>query len=262
MKKILSVSVIFLLLATFMIPAFAANQPLLADNAGLLSEAQANTVNTKLEQVSDKLDFDVVIVTTEDLEGKSKEAYGDDYFLDNGYGRGSEADGVLLLVYVKPDGTTERRIATHGYGITAFTDYGIEYVGKENLLPLMEEGEWEEAFLKFADLSEELVNSARDGHPLDAGSKRNIVLGIIIALVVGIIAGFIARKVVIGKYKPVKMQANAADYLVQGSLQVTGSYDNFRTTSVSRTAIQSDSGKGGSTTHTSSSGSTFGGGDF
>ena len=263
MKKLLSISLALLLIAALMVPAFAADAPLLADDAGLLSDAQANTVSVRLKEVSDKLDFDVVIVTTDNLEGKSLTDYADDYFSYNGYGRGSEEDGVLLLVYMNnANGTTQRWIATHGYGITAFTDYGIEYVGKENLKPLMEEGDWEGAFLKFADLSEELVNSARDGHPLDVGSKRNILLGIVISLVVGLVVGFIVMNAVKKKYKPVHFKANATDYLVGGSLQVTGASDNFRTTAVTRTPIQSNAGKGGSSTHTSSSGSTFGGGGF
>ena len=266
MKKIVSFSVVLLLILSIcIIPSFAAEKPLLVDNAGFLSAEQAKTVEAKLQSLSDDTNMDFVIVTTKDLEGKELMAYADDYYDYNGYGTGRQGDrsGVLLLVY--DNGTsTERWISTRGYGITCFTDYGIQYVGSQ-LVDLMDNGEWEAAFLKFTDLSADLVSKADAGKPLDVNSvpkKRNYALGIGIAVVVGIIAGFIARGIVKKKYKPVKFKANATDYLVNGSLNVTGAYDNFRTTAVTKTAIQSNSGSGGSSTHSSSSGASHGGGGF
>ena len=265
MKKIVSISIVLLLIfSVCLIPSFAAENPLLVDDAGLLTAEEAQTVEAKLQKLSDDTNMDFVIVTTTNWEGKSKQAYADDYYDYNGYGVGRQGDrsGVLLLVYDNGS-STERWISTRGYGITCFTDYGIQYVGSQ-LVDLMDSGAWEQAFLKFADLSSELVAQADAGTPLDVNSapkKRNYALGIGIALVVGIIAGFIARSIIKKKYQPVRFKANATDYLVNGSLNVTGAYDNFRTTSVTRTAIQSKS-SGGSSTHSSSSGASHGGGGF
>lgn len=262
MKKVLSLSLAFLLIAVLLVPAFATEPELLNDGIGCLSESDAEQVSSKLKEVSDKLDFDVVIVTTDSLEGKSITAYADDYFDYGGYGRGNTRDGCVLVVYY--NGTsTERWISTSGYGITALTDYGIQYIGTR-VAPLMDDGEFYEAFIDYANLCDELVVQARAGKPLDVqGSKKEgkPALRIIIAIVVGLIAGFVAISVIKGKYKPVKFKANAQDYLVNGSLQVTGAYDNFRTSSVTRTAISNNS-SGGSSTHTSSSGRTHGGGGF
>ena len=266
MKKVLSLSICFLLLLALAVPAFAADRQMLVDNAGLLSAEQAANVETKLEEVSNQLNMDIVIVTTTDLEGKSKMDFADDFYDYNDYGIGRQGDrsGALLLVYDTGSGTTERWISTRGYGITAFTDYGIQYVGQQ-LVPLMDGGEWEESFLKYADLSVQLVGMADEGKPLDVDnapkSSKDIIKGVIISLVVGLVIAFVVRGMVKKKYKPVQFKANATDYLVQGSLQLTGSYDNFRTTSVTRTQIQSSS-SGGSSTHSSSSGASHGGGGF
>ena len=262
MKKVLSLSLVFLIVLALLVPSFADEKPLLKDEIGCLSESEAQQVTAKLEEVSNKLDFDVAIVTTDNLEGKSITAYADDYFDYGGYGRGTNRDGCVLVVYY--NGTsTERWISTSGYGITALTDYGIQYIGKR-VAPLMDEGEFYNAFIDYANLCDELVVQARAGKPLDVNSAKkegNPAMRIIIAVVIGLIAGFISMAVIKGKYKPVRMKANASDYLVQGSLQLTGSYDNFRTSSVTRTAINNNS-SGGSSTHTSSSGRSHGGGGF
>ena len=267
MKKILSIAIVLILTLSLVIPALAeVDRPLLVDSAGFLSETEAQNVENKLQQMSDELDFDIVIVTTKDLKGKSKMEYADDFFDYGGYGIGRQGDrsGVLLLVYDTGYGTTERWISTSGYGITAFTDYGIQYVGSQ-LIDLMDSGEWETAFLKFVNLTEQLVSQAKEGNPLDVSKqpqKQDVMKGLIISLIVGLVIAAIVVSMVKSSYKPVKFKANASDYLVSGSLNVTGAYDNFRTSSVSRVAIQSKSSSGGSSTHTSSSGRSHGGGGF
>ena len=124
MKKMVSISIVLLLIALLCVSAFAAEKPLLVDDVGFLKSEEASEVETRLETLSDQLDLDVVIVTTKDLQGKSKMDYADDYFDYNGYGEGRQGDrsGVLLLVYQTSTGSTERWISTRGYGITAFTD--------------------------------------------------------------------------------------------------------------------------------------------
>ena len=263
MKKVLSLSLVFLIVLALLVPSFADEKPLLKDEIGCLSETEAQQVTAKLEEVSNKLDFDVVIVTTDNLDGKSITAYADDYFDYGGYGRGTNRDGCVLVVYFNGD-YTERWISTSGYGITALTDYGIQYIGTR-VAPLMDEGNFFDAFIDYAGLCDELVVQARAGTPLDSAQNTqkgdNTVLRIVIAVIVGLIAGIIAMAVIKGKYKPVKLKANAQDYLVEGSLHLTGSYDNYRTSSVTRTPISNNS-SGGSSTHTSSSGRSHGGGGF
>lgn len=267
MKKIISMTLAVLLIAVLMVPVFAdSSAPLLVDDADLLSAEEENVVIAKLNTISDELDFDVAIVTVTDLGNKDIMDFADDYYDYNGYGTGRQGDrsGALLLVYDNGSGSTQRWISTRGYGITAFTDYGIQYVGKQ-LVPLMDNGEWLEACIKYADLSYDLVQRANEGKPLDVeGSgqaKKSPVMGIIVSLIVGIVIALIVTGIIKKRYKPVSFKANASDYLVNGSLNVTGAHDNFRTTSVTRTAIQSSS-SGGSSTHRSSSGASHGGGGF
>ena len=73
-------------------------KPLLVDEAGLLSEEESSTLINKLEEISQRQKNEVAVVTVNSLEGKTAEAYADDYYDYNGYGYGENDDGLLLLV--------------------------------------------------------------------------------------------------------------------------------------------------------------------
>ena len=62
-----------------------------------------------------------------------------------------------------------------------------------------------------------------------------------------------------GQMKTVRMKPDAADYMVDGSLQITRSNDIFLYHQVTKTAKPKDDDSGGSSVHTSSSGETHGG---
>lgn len=235
----------------------------LIDEANLVSSADdVAAMEAKLKNLSDTLQFDIAIMTVNDCGGKSTREYADDFYDYNGYGYGADADGCILVVNM-----SERYmwISTFGYGITALTDWGIQYIIDE-IKPAMSEGDYAGAFEKYADLVGKFVNEARQGNPYDTNheprqfSAQNLLIAFIAAVViVGIIIGMIMKS-----YKPVRMQADAGDYLIKDSLLLGMQTDNFLYSSVSKVSIESNSssgsGGGGSSTHTSSSGSTHGGG--
>ena len=126
MKKRISVflTVILLCLACAF-PVWAETESRLADQAGLLDTDQKESLCNTLDEISEREQVDVIIVTTNSLEGKTAQAYADDYFIDHGYGQGEDGDGILFLVDM---GDRNWAIATHGYAIEAFTDAGQEYI--------------------------------------------------------------------------------------------------------------------------------------
>ena len=73
-------------------------KPLLVDEAGLLTEEESSALLNKLEDISRRYENEVGIVTVNSLEGKTAEAYADDYYDYNGYGYGENDDGLLLLI--------------------------------------------------------------------------------------------------------------------------------------------------------------------
>lgn len=58
--------------------------PRLADEADLLSSEEETALLENLDEISERQQCDVVVVTVNSLEGKTAEAYADDYFDYNG----------------------------------------------------------------------------------------------------------------------------------------------------------------------------------
>ena len=248
-------SVILLLCMT--VSVTAASMPRLVDDADLLTADEEMSILSMLDDVSERQQFDVVIVTVNTLDGKSPMGYADDFFDYNGYGFGASYDGVLLLVSMED---RDWYISTSGYGITAFTDWGIEMLS-DRFLPDMSDGDYADAFETFISGTDEYVTMARNGTPYDIGSEPfDGEFALVVSAVVGLIASLIITGSMKGQLKSVRQQ-NAGAYLKKGSLNIKNSRELFLYRNVSRTARQTDSSSGGgSRTHTSSSGRSHGGG--
>ncbi|SCH34684.1 Domain of uncharacterised function (DUF477) [uncultured Clostridium sp.] len=261
MKKILSFALCAFICCLFAaVPALAANEGYkrLMDEADLLTSAEESALLAELDEISERQGMDVVVVTVYSLEGKSPMNYADDYFDYHGYGQGNDHSGVLLLH------SPEERdwwISTCGYGIEAFTDAGIDYIG-ELITPNLADGDNAAAYHTFAEQCDRFISQAKTGEPFDTDSLPREPLSWI-WIAVSIAAGFVIALIIVGsmksKLKMVRFQAGANSYLRQGSMNVTESRDLFLYRHVSRTA-KPKSSSSGSSTHSSSSGRSHGGG--
>lgn len=235
------------------------------DSAGALTEDEDNELEDALEELSLRQSFDVTIATIESLESvdyDSMEAYADDLYDFCQFGYGPEMDGVLLLVSV---GDRKWHISTCGYGITAFTDAGIQYLGQQ-MTPFMADGDYAGAFRTFVQWSDTYIDAARAGHPYDVNNLPREPLSLMylfLALGIGLVLAWVVVSVMKSQLRSVAFQENAASYVREGSMNLTNSRELFLYRDVQRTehveAKDSDS-SGGSSTHTSSSGTTHGGG--
>ena len=261
-KRILLLLSALLLFITIVIPAFATGDlPRLVDNADLVTDSEESALISKLDEISERQQVDIVIVTADSLDGKTPMEYADDFYDYNGYGFGESKDGVLLLVSMED---RDWYVSTTGYGITAFTDKGIEYIGNQ-LKPHLSDGEYAEAFTKYAELCDEFITKAKTGEPYDSHNLPkepfNIVWNLLVAFVVGLIIAVIVTNTMKGKLKTVRMQYAANGYVKANSMDVTESRDLFLYTQVTRVEKPKEtSSSDDSSTHTSSSGETHGGG--
>ena len=261
-KRILTVLFALLLCMVVVIPTFAASDlPRLVDNADLLTDSEESTLLSKLNEISERQQADVVVVTADTLDGKTPMDYADDFYDYNGYSFGADKDGVLLLVSLED---RDWWMSTTGYGITAITDAGIEYIS-EKFLSDLSDGDYADAFTTYAELCDDFFTQARSGQPYDTGHMPkqpfNIARNLLIALIVGFVIALIATGVMKGKLKTVRFQSAASNYVKANSMNVTESRDMFLYTHVDRRAKPKDTdSSSGSGTHTSSSGSTHGGG--
>ena len=258
-RRIFALCALISLCFTLVLPAFASasTEPRMVDNAGLLDEADAALLEATLTEISERHDMDVVILTTDTLDGKDLVAFSDDYYDYNGYAD----DGILLVVPTMEDGAY---ISTKGYGITAFTDAGIQAIGKQ-IRPDLDAGNYDAAFTRFAELADEYITRAEEGDPYDIDNLPKAPLAwwwFVLMIGVGALLALFPMASMKAKLKTVRPKQSAGNYVRKDSFHLTTDRDVFlyhTLTRHERPKNDSSSG-GGSSTHTSSSGSTHGGG--
>ena len=232
------------------------------DYADLLTPEEESEVEADLAAVMGSYQFGAYVLTVQTLDGVSPMVYADDFYDYNFLGCGANRDGCILLLAVD---SRDWWISTTGYGITALTDAGIEYIG-DDMVRYLKNDNWSGGIRQYVTDVDTFVNEAKTNKPYDVGhmprahkSLADTLKGLGISLVIAAVIAFVVTKKIKSDYKPVRFNRNASNYLLDGSLRVTGQYDNFITSSVTSRVIESSSG-GGSSTHSGSSGTSHGGG--
>ncbi len=257
MKKTYSLLFICLLLMSFVIPAGATefSNPPVTDGAGYLSESELSELSDKLNEIRNKYDFEVAIVTEKEMSGYDAEASADDIYDYRGYGAGENDDGILL--YICSD---ERKyhLSTFADGLRVFNENGIDYL-KMNIEPHLSEDEYYLAMNTFADLADELLLMAANGEPFTElpNTPEYVIFIIALALVIPLIIAFIAMGIKLAQMKTAVSNDYAADYIRPGSKNITASRDIFLYSHITKTEKPKNNTSG---SHTSSSGRTHGGG--
>lgn len=281
MKRITSLFLCLILLLCLTVPVLAAG-PKIVDRADLLTPDQIASLEAKAQAIADEFGMDVVILTVYNTEGTDATTYADDYYDENGYGIGSDYSGVLFLLSME-----DRRwaISTCGDAIYALTDYGIEelfgYIRSD-----LGANRFYEAFDTYLDRLPDFFQAYKDGRPIDGipnqgddgpgyidPSDRNDVVYydpepgagdwiriVCVSLLIGAAVGGIAILIMRGQMNTARAQRSAGSYLVSGSYQLRRVQDIFLYSRVTKTRRpKSNSGGGGSSTHTSSMGRSHGG---
>lgn len=261
MKKYITFILVFMMIAVASVSCFAAaTQSLVVDNAGLLSETERQSLEARLSEISDKYSADIVVVTENYIGNATPTEYADDFFDYNGYGRGENRDGALLLISMED---RDWYVSTSGSCIDSI-NYSI--VGRR-ILSDLSDGDYYDAFMSYADICEKMLDksSSGDGNYSDSDYSREYLKYqlpklILISLVIGMIISFLIMTKYTKQLKTVCAQNKADSYVVKDSLDVKVAKDIFLYRTVSRVRRQTESNSGGGGTHTSSSGSSHGGG--
>ena len=248
--------------------------PRLVDEADLFTDAEELILLAQLDEVSERQECDVVVVTVYSLDGKTPMAYADDFFDYNGYGYGENDDGILYLLSMEE---RDQAYSTYGFAIPAFTDAGQDYIF-EMMKNDLKHDRWFDAFQTYIPLCDEFLTAARNGNPMDVDNlpmtpedRRYVIIFLCVFGAIGfgicaLIASSIVKKLVnktssggINRY------AMAHEYAVPNSLHFTRADQTFIDRRVSKSARPKEtssggySGGGGSSTHSSSSGRSHGG---
>lgn len=256
-KKIIAFLFVLLLSVTAAVPTFALDDSArLVDEANLLTDSEAQEVASKLDEISERQNMDIVIVTVDSIGDSTPKGYAADYYDYHSY----RADGVILLISMEE---RDWSIVTTGYGITALTDAGQAYIS-DRFVGDLSDGDYAAAFMTFANCCDEFITQAKNGNPYDVNNLPKepfaLVKNLLIALAVGLVLALIITGVMKGKLKTVRFQPAANSYVKNGSMQIAQSSDLFLYSHVDRREKpKQNSSSGGSSTFTSSSGTTHGG---
>lgn len=248
-KRIISFIWVMLLCLTVTVPAFASEQERVTDEANLLSEAEASALEKSLDEISERLQFDVAVATRESIDGNDAESAAYDIYDANGYGYGSDKDGALLLISIEE---REWAFTAAGYGITALNEDARAFISDEVSSALADE-DYAAAFTAFADACDSIVTDAKAGRTYKEPFPfaRRLGMCFVISLIIAVIA-IIAMK---GELQSVKKQDAAGAYVKKNSLKVTNSSERFLYKNVDKTEkAQETENKANETTHIGNSG--------
>lgn len=243
MKKISVLLCLMLMLAI----SVSAAQSKIVDDAGLLSQSHIAALEEKAEAIADRYDMDAVIVTVNSLDGRSAQAYADDYFDHNGYGIGNDYSGILLLLAMDE---REWAVSTCGDAMAAVRNSEIDDI-VENILDDLSDGSYYRAFDSFLAQVENEYEGYASGTDASGFSFKNILIALVIGAAVGLIVLLILR----GKMNTAKPQHGARNYMTDGSYDLFRCHDIYLYSHTSRTQkAESSSGS-----HRSSSSRSHGG---
>ena len=235
----------------------------LLDAADLLSDSEEADLLQRLNSISETHKSNVVILTVNEHTGPVQD-FADDYFDYNGFQADYYTSGILFMLSMED---REWAISTHGSAAEAFTDYGQEYL-MDQMLPYLSDGDYYRAFSEYINVADRFFTLYEQGTPYDvnntrapknplAGAAVSILIGIVVALAV---VAFMARDL-----HTVHMNASAAGYQSHSGIKMKVHHDTYVRTTTARTKLPEHDNNsrgghsGGSTMHTSSSGSSHGG---
>lgn len=218
----------------------------LTDKADILTDAEEEKLIQKLDEISERQQFDIIVVTVQSLGGEDAEAYTESFFRDNGFGMGQHKNGCALLMSMEH---RDWSVFTEDTGRQVFTSAGLDYV-VETLKPLLSEEKYYEAFETFAKTADDFITQGDTGKPYDSDSlpkeMSDYVKWILISLVIGVVVSFGILAYLKSQLKSVRSEMGAARYEKDGSFVLTQRDDRFLYRHVSRTEIPRSNGSSSS----------------
>lgn len=211
MKKLFGMFFTILCLFCLTLPASAAKGYVdyVVDSANIIDDETEDKLSDRLRSLSSDNNMDIVILTVDYLNGKTAEAYADDYYDYNGYSK----DGILFLISMEH---RDWAISTTGKGISVFTDQRCDDIF-EHMMSALAVNDFDSAFVEFADSCESTFEQNNYYHRI----KRMII--IFSSAVAGLIVAAIVTIKLSLELKSVGSKKNANNYLLQYTVHLNDS---------------------------------------
>lgn len=256
-----------LLVSCFAVSALATQAQLnyVTDEAGLFTDTERGTLESRAQEISERYNFGVYIITLPDYRdyttSSSVETCAMELYDDNTLGWGSDRAGTMLLLSMQ-----ERDFDLDFYSSRAnriFTEVGRDRM-EDRFIPYFRNDNFYGGYMEYLNTCEEYLQAAEEGHPVGEGESRHsgqdekaspalaLIPGGIAALLVGIFTS--------APMHSAKQQRDANQY-VRGRLNLRRRSDMFLNRTVSRSPRNTESrssgssgSSGGSHSHSYSSG--------
>ena len=131
-KRLFSIALCLMLLLSLCVTAHAADGVYLIDEPGLLTRDEAETLESRAAELTGRYGIGVYIAVVDDFTDYASdcETASEEIYLANGFGVGSEQNGILLMLSM-----ADRDYDLCAYGTDAhlaFTDYGKERLAEDS----------------------------------------------------------------------------------------------------------------------------------
>lgn len=226
------------------------------DYAQVLTPEEEKQLKKDIDLYIANHNMDMAIVTVKYHEKTNTMNYADDFYDYNGFGIGSNYDGVIFVLDFTFWENGDIWMSTSGRAIDVYTDVRIDSI-LDSVVSKKNSGYYE-MFNTFIDKSDYY---AREGVPVynaateikGAAWKGIIIFSLVIPSIIILI--------LVLKNKMVKKSTTASIYLLKDTIVINKRNARFVTTHTTSVRINdSSSSGGGSSTHRSSSGRSHGGG--
>ena len=256
MKKLF---LIFTLLAAMLLSAATALAavPSIMDNAKLLSNGDKAKVERVLQQVENKYNVRVGVVTVKSIGTKKPGDFANE-LIDKAYNNGPNGNMVLLQVvdqrkwYV----STDKKLKSVVVG-----NEGVEYMSKA-FVPYLKKNDYAGAYTVYATKAGELLNYYQKNGKGWKPEKGFPLMALLGALVAGVAGAYLYRGSLLSSMSNVRQQVEANAYLNKESFNLLVTNDTYMYTNVSVVprGKSKDNDSDGSVTESSSDGNHGGGG--
>lgn len=266
------------ILALFLLCGFDSQEKKVYDDGGLLTDEEEAELQTLLVEAAQRTEQDLIVVTTQDNQGKEAGDYADDFYDDHEFGyEKKNGSGVLLLIDMN---SRSFRISTAGTAIEQYTDAEISD-SLDAILPYMRSGDYAGACRTFVSEAERCLTGGETagngnydkktnrfaGHSdREDGQEKSLILKRLLIIFSGSAAVSAFVVLIISRKRKTRMSVNGATYLKNGRLELRERSDRFTHTTLVTRKIPEDNGGGGghggghSSSHVSSGGHSHGGG--
>jgi len=228
------------------------------DYYGLFTEDEVSELEATCKEYGEEGKVDIVIVTTDELDGRTRQQYLEDFFDEYGFGYNQKAgDAALILINMD---SSNRGVEIQGYGNAEYNinNERINHI-LDDITPMLSDGKNYKAIVNFQkQVAFYMTHIDSSDHFVDTDNLIyfNIFFQLAVALVIGAVV-----VIIMALQSGGKVTVNNRTYLDEQNSRVVANQDYYISTTITKvkkpTNNNSSGGGGGGV---SSGGSSHSGG--